>query len=81
MTALQVLASVQKELSQAQKRFPRFASAHEGIAVIREEYIELEHEVFHGDGKAAYIEAIQLAAMAVRYAVEIGTAGRNEEAA
>jgi hypothetical protein len=77
---MSVLDAIQHELERAQSRFPKFASAHEAIAVIREEYLELEHEIFHGDGEAALTEAIQLAAMAARYAVEIGVNGRNEEA-
>ena len=47
-----------------------FASPHEGIAVIREEYLELEHEVFHGGEAEAATEAVQLAAMAIRFLVD-----------
>ena len=52
-----------------------FASEAEGIAVIREEYLELENEVFWGKKKAANTrewknkmkaEAVQLACMAIR---------------
>lgn len=60
------------ELHEAMERFPKFASPHEGIAVIREEYLELEKEVFENRGLliSARIEAMQLAAMAVRYIVD-----------
>jgi hypothetical protein len=49
-----------------------FASAHEGIAVLREEYLELEHEVFHGtDAKRLREEALQVAAVAVKMVMHI----------
>jgi hypothetical protein len=70
-----------EELQRAQRRFPALQSAHEGLAVIREEYLELEGEVFHGSASAAYEEAKQLAAMALRYMVDIGNQGRNVEVA
>lgn len=73
------LDQVERELNRAMRRFPPYQSAHEGIAVIREEYLELEREIFHGSGEKAYVEAIQLAAMATRYLVDIGTRGRNKE--
>lgn len=73
----EAITAVASELARAQDRFPAFASAHEGVAVIREEYIEFEKEVFWGDGDAALVEAVQLAAMALRYIIEIGSRGRN----
>ena len=57
---------ITKELERANKKFPPFNSAHEGIAVIREEYLELEYEIFHGTEDNAFEEAIQLAAMACK---------------
>lgn len=72
-------AAVRSELTRARARFGPFASAHEGLAVIREEYLEFERAVFHGDGAEALTEAVQLAAMATRYIVDIGSAGRNAE--
>ena len=70
------LTRVGSELLRAQSRFAPFQSAHEGLAVILEEYREFEHEVFHGSGDAAYDEAVQLAAMAVRYMLDIGRRAR-----
>lgn len=67
------------ELQRAQGRFPPYQSAHEGLAVIREEYLEFEQAVFHGSGEDAYIEAMQLAAMSLRYMVDIEQKGRNTE--
>lgn len=44
-----------------------FNSKHEGIAIIREEYLEAENEVFHGRDKwKLRNELIQTAAMCVR---------------
>lgn len=40
---------VEKELESANERFPQFHSPHEGWAVIREEYDELEEEVHQLD--------------------------------
>lgn len=76
----QALDEVAIELMRAQARFAPFASAHEGLAVIREEYLELEREIFHGEGEKARAEAVQLAAMATRYLIDIGSRGRNAEA-
>jgi hypothetical protein len=69
------------ELCRASKKFGAFNTAHEGLAVIREEYLELEDEVFdrskHGTAtpevKVARMkhEAIQLAAMAVRFMLDV----------
>lgn len=75
-----VLAEVLHELTRARERFSPYASAHEGLAVIREEYLELEDAIFHGSGADAYYEALQLAAVAVRYCVDIGTRGRSASA-
>ncbi len=62
---------VRNELRQATEKFGPMASAHEGIAVIREEYLELEHEIFHGEFEQMINEAIQLAAMAMRFLVDV----------
>jgi hypothetical protein len=56
-----------------------FQSAHEGLAVIREEYLELESEVFWGRktrSDAVWLdrierEAVQIAAMALRFIVDV----------
>lgn len=42
---------VEKELESANERFPQFHSPHEGWAVLREEYDELEEEVHQLDGE------------------------------
>ncbi len=70
MKAEDAFLLIRGEISQATNKFGPIASAHEGIAIIREEYLEMEREVFHGDHQRAMEEAVQLAAMAVRFLVD-----------
>lgn len=68
---LWIMAEVGAELHRAMKAFPPMASAHEGSAVIREEFEELWDEVkrkqaIHDFG-AMKKEATQVAAMAMRF--------------
>ncbi|MCK5016430.1 MAG: hypothetical protein KAS32_05085 [Candidatus Peribacteraceae bacterium] len=55
----------------AAMKFPPFHSTHEGIAIIREEYIELEDEVFMKQSEYDLVkmrrEAVHLGAMALRF--------------
>lgn len=66
-----------KELSQAVGVWPAFNSAHEGFAVLSEEYDELKEHVWTNqkrrDLAKMRAEAIQVAAMAIRFAVECTT--------
>lgn len=68
-----VMGMVEDELRSAMRRFPAMHSPHEGIAVIREEYLELEREVFENRGseESAMAEATQGAAMFARYLVDL----------
>ena len=72
------------ELAKARAKFGAMTSAHEGIAIIEEEFIELRNEVFWGptDGSDApghvarrvammRAEAVQLAAMALRFIEDV----------
>jgi hypothetical protein len=61
------------ELRHAMEKFPPFNSPHEGIAVIWEEFEELKAHVWENTGRsvAAMTEAIQLAAMALRYVYDL----------
>lgn len=64
-----------KELETAQANWPRFNSAHEGLAILEEEVTELRQHVHTNQKKrdlgAMYKEAIQVAAMAMRFAQEV----------
>ena len=64
-----VLDEVCDELARALSRFPPFNSPHEGKAVIEEELDELWLHVKANSGRSedAMCEAIQVAAMALRY--------------
>jgi hypothetical protein len=64
------------ELQRAQGRYPPMHSAHEGWAVIREEYLELEEALRMRQGDPERpgrirAEAIQVAAMALRLAADV----------
>lgn len=70
------LTQVEVEIVRAKQLFPSmFINQHEAIAVIREEYLELEQECFKNqrnyDLEAQRKEAKQLAAMAIRLMVEL----------
>lgn len=64
------------ELQRAQVNFPPFNSPHEGWAVIKEELDELWADVMtnQGRGPNARKEAIQIAAMGMRYVLDISEA-------
>lgn len=70
-----VFAEVTDELHNAMSNFPAFNSAHEGFAVLDEEVDELWDHVKMKQGKrdiaAMRKEAIQIAAMAIRFAADI----------
>lgn len=70
-----LLALVADELSNAQVKFGPMVSAHEGYAVILEELDELWQHVKVGDGETtpALFEAVQVAAMALRYVLDLGS--------
>ena len=79
-----VLSLVRNEVVGAQAKFPRpFNSAHEGIAVIREEFDELWDEIKGNKAEGArqrqMTEAIQLAAMAVRFLYDLNSHGTLED--
>lgn len=66
---------VRDELDTAMSRFGPMASAHEGLAVLWEEFEELKVEVFKSPKKrdihAMHAEAVQCAAMALRFIVDV----------
>lgn len=70
MSPEQASKLVRAELDRATEKFPPFASPHEGYAVLLEEVDELWTEIkSHGPGIED--EAIQVAAMALRFLVDV----------
>jgi hypothetical protein len=60
------------ELLTATKKFGAFNSTHEGYAVIKEELDELWDGIrFNADPKSLELEAKQVAAMAIRFLVDM----------
>lgn len=72
---LALLDEVDVELHTAMSNWPAFNSAHEGYGVLAEEFDELWQHVKTNqkrrDLKAMRKEAIQVAAMAMRFALEV----------
>jgi len=66
------LAAVRREYLRAIEKFPPFNSGHEGFAVIQEEVDELWDDVkSNAPRELAKKEAIQIAAMAVRFVTDV----------
>ncbi|KKN75623.1 hypothetical protein LCGC14_0378610 [marine sediment metagenome] len=63
---------IENEYRRARDKFPPFNSAHEGLAVLWEEFEELKAEVFKKDASkmAMLSEAIQVGAMALAFIAE-----------
>lgn len=70
-----VALQVCKEVERAKEKWPKFNSAHEGFAVLNEEFDELKTHVWTNQSKrdleAMKKEAIQVAAMALRFITEV----------
>ena len=73
MRLTKLLIEVGAEVERAERLFPAMNSPHEGWAVIREELDELwEHvRANTGRGPEARKEALQVAAMGLRYALNL----------
>lgn len=65
------LNQIYAELHRGCSNFESFNSAHEGYAVIKEELDELWEEVKKNDLGRSREEAVQLAAMAIRFLVDV----------
>jgi len=69
-----VLSDLADEYLNACDHFPDFRSNHEGVAIIEEEFLEFREAAFwphkHEDTTAAH-EALQLAAMCVRFLIDV----------
>ena len=75
---MSAIDEVAAELTRANEIHGKFNSSNEAAGVIREEYLELEHELFHGNPDRAREEAIQLAAVAVKTVIYLDKKmGRN----
>lgn len=62
---------VREEIWRATRRYPEFNSTHEGYAVIKEELDELWEAVRGNNRQDARAEAVQVAAMAIRFLMDI----------
>ena len=62
---------VKEELEQATTRYGQFNSSHEGYAVILEELDELWDEIKGNNNTLLRKEAKQVAAMAIRFLIDI----------
>lgn len=69
------LFAVVAELEAAEENFPPMRSAHEGLAILKEEVDELWDEIKKSpknrDPEAMRKEAIQVAAMAIRFLIDV----------
>ena len=63
---------VKAELHEATTKFPAFNSSHEGYAVLKEEVDELWDEIKANRHNRTREEAIQVAAMAIRFLIDLG---------
>ncbi len=70
-----ILHRLEEEYEEATQRFAPFRSAHEGLAVVQEEFEELKAEVFASKEEfnrdKMRDEAFHLAAMAIRFITDI----------
>jgi hypothetical protein len=73
MTTNEALERVYEEFTRATSIHGKFNSAHEGFAVLKEEVDELWDEVKRRDKIPDHLrkEAVQVAAMALRFLVDI----------
>ena len=75
MNLINAMESVVQEVARAQSNWPPFNSAHEGFAIMQEEFDELKEHVWTNQKKrdidAMRTEAIQVAAMAMRFITEV----------
>lgn len=76
-----ILIDVEEETTRATSNFPAMNSAHEGFAVLHEEFDELKKHVWtnqkNRDLEEMRTEAIQVAAMAIRFVHDICDGGRG----
>ena len=71
-----IAEEIKHEIDRSEEAHGPLHSLHEGLAVLREEYKELEDEIFWGisktgDTRCVRDEALQVAAVAIRIAMMI----------
>jgi len=67
-----LICEVQNEYGRATSKFGKFASAHEGYAILQEEIDELWDEIKGGQNTTDMRdECIQIAAMALRFIMDV----------
>lgn len=66
-----VVADVLKELELASNKFGPFKSPHEGHSIMREEFDEFWDEIKRNNLASARAECVQVAAMAIRFLLDI----------
>jgi NTP pyrophosphatase (non-canonical NTP hydrolase) len=83
MSAEQILSAVLDEFDFASEKYPAMNSPHEGYAVLLEEVDELKAHVWKKQGQrdleAMRKEAIQVAAMAIRFAHDVCGLDRGQK--
>lgn len=65
------IRAISQELKNARNRFPPFNSSHEGYAILLEEVDEMWDEIKKNDIRRSKEEAIQVAAMALSYLIDV----------
>lgn len=60
---------IEREYHRAMEKFPHFRTRHEGYAVILEELDEMWDEIKTDSGPRSCHEAVQVAAMCIKYIV------------
>ena len=75
MNRVQAVSEVDRELDYATKTYGKFASPHEGLAIIEEEVDELRREVYKHhtlrNAEQMVKEAKQISAMAMRFMIDL----------
>ena len=75
MNKTMALRLISEEHARAIEKFPPFRSPHEGLSIIQEEFEELKAEVYKQfdsrDKDKMWMEARQLAAMAMRFMIDM----------
>jgi NTP pyrophosphatase (non-canonical NTP hydrolase) len=63
--------AIRAEYKSARRKFPKFHSAHEGYAVLKEEVDEMWDAIKRNDIEQARREAVQVGAMALAFLEEV----------